>query len=140
MVLFSSRSQVVNFFTKWKHHYLSENIAKFQSNDNLFTQYLFLNKKNGVIWWLLHDNLRGREQEWEEKGSTNSAPKPCFKIVTVWKVYKKNQLFLPYNEFDILEWRSMTHFFLRFQSFFFLNLRKCDQIVILSKDSMIACH
>ena len=39
-----SRSQVVNFL-KWKHHYFSENIAIFHSNDNLFTQYLFLNKK-----------------------------------------------------------------------------------------------
>ena len=67
-----SRSQVVNFL-KWKHHYLSENIAIFHSNDDLFTQYLFLNKKKGVIWWLFHDDLRAREQEREEKETTNSA-------------------------------------------------------------------
>ena len=42
--LLFSRSQVVNFF-KWKHHYLSENIAIFHSNDDLFNQYLFLNEK-----------------------------------------------------------------------------------------------
>ena len=42
--LFSFRSQVVNFL-KWKHHYLSENIAIFHSNDDLFPQYLFLNEK-----------------------------------------------------------------------------------------------
>ena len=39
-----SCSQVVNFL-KWKHHYLSENIAIFHSNYDLFTQYLFLNEK-----------------------------------------------------------------------------------------------
>ena len=42
--LFSSRSQVVNFL-KWKHHHLSENIAIFHSNYDLFTQYIFLNEK-----------------------------------------------------------------------------------------------
>ena len=40
-----SRSQVVNFL-KWIHHYLSENISIFHPNDDLFTQYLFFNKKN----------------------------------------------------------------------------------------------
>ena len=43
LALFSC-SQVVNFL-KWKHHYLSENIAIFHSNDDLFTKYLFLNEK-----------------------------------------------------------------------------------------------
>ena len=53
--------------------FLSENIAVFHSNDDLFNQYHFLNEK-GVIWWLLHDDLRAREREQEEKGTTNSAP------------------------------------------------------------------
>ena len=39
-----SRSQVINFF-KWKHQYLSENIAIFRSNDDLLTQSHFWKKK-----------------------------------------------------------------------------------------------
>ena len=39
-----SCSQVVNFL-KWKNHYLSKNITIFHSNDDFFTQYLFLNEK-----------------------------------------------------------------------------------------------
>ena len=74
MVPFSSH-EVVNFF-KQKYYYLSENIAIFHSNDNFFTQHLFLNEKS-VIRWLFHDHLRPREREREEKGTTNSAPK-CF--------------------------------------------------------------
>ena len=44
VVRFSSRSQFVNFL-KWKHHSLSKNIVIFHSNDDLFTQYHFLNEK-----------------------------------------------------------------------------------------------
>ena len=53
VVPFSSRS-----------HYLSENIAIFHSNDNLFTQYLFLNKKRCHLmtfsWQLESERTRAR--------------------------------------------------------------------------------
>ena len=57
--------------TYW-HHSLSENIAIFQTNDYLFIQYLFLNKKR-CHWWHFHDILRGIQRE--EKGTKNSVPK-----------------------------------------------------------------
>ena len=58
-----SSSQVVNFI-KWKHHCLSENIIFFHSNDDLFTQYLFLNKKRchlmNFSWRLESKRTRGK--------------------------------------------------------------------------------
>ena len=65
VVSFSSRCQVVNFFM-WKHHYLSENIGIFHSNDDLFTPYLFLNKKRCHLmtfsWRLESERTRAREK------------------------------------------------------------------------------
>ena len=56
-----------NFFCskkecEWNHHHLSEN-------------FTILNKTSCLIWWLFNDDLRAREREREEKGTTNSAPK-----------------------------------------------------------------
>ena len=70
--LFSSRSQVVNFL-KWKHYHLSENIAIFHSNYDLFTQYIFLNEKRCHLmtfsWRVGSERTKARE-----KWTTNSAP------------------------------------------------------------------
>ena len=61
--LLFSRSQVVNFL-EWKHHYLTKNIIIFHSNDNLFTQSLFLNKKMCHLvtfsWRLESERTRAR--------------------------------------------------------------------------------
>ena len=49
VVPFSSLSSSLksSTFLREKHHYLNESITIFPSNDILFTQYLFLNKKKG---------------------------------------------------------------------------------------------
>ena len=58
-----SRSQVFNFL-KWKHPYLSKNIAIFHSNDDFFTQYLFMYEKRCHLmtfsWRLESQRTRAR--------------------------------------------------------------------------------
>ena len=67
LLLSFSRSQVINFW-KWKHHYLSKNITIFHSNDDFFTQYLFLNKQKRChlmtfSWWLESERIRVKHYE-----------------------------------------------------------------------------
>ena len=49
---------------KWNYHYLSENIAIFYSNSDVFTQYLFLNEKRCHLmtftWCLESERMRVR--------------------------------------------------------------------------------
>ena len=63
LLLSFSCFQVINFL-KWKHHYLSKNIAIFHSNDDLFTQYLFLNEKRCHLmtfsWQFESERMRAR--------------------------------------------------------------------------------
>ena len=70
-----SHSQLINFL-KWKYHYFSEKIVIFQS-----FQPIPLFGKKSCLWWLFHDDLRAREWDREEKGTTNSAPKYSQSIV-----------------------------------------------------------
>ena len=53
---------------EWKHCHISLKWGPFLPICTSFWM------KKGVIWWLFHDNLRAREQEREEKGTTNPAP------------------------------------------------------------------
>ena len=41
----------------------------------IWVKTLIILDKKVVVWWLYNDNLRAREWEWEEKETTNSAPK-----------------------------------------------------------------
>ena len=72
--LLFSWSQVVKF-SKWKHHSLSKKHCHISLKWWSFHPTSFWMKK-GVIWWLLDDNLKGRGQEQEEKGTTNPVPIP----------------------------------------------------------------
>ena len=63
VVPFSSLSSSLksSTFLREKHHYLNESITIFPSNDILFTQYLFLNKKKVTFSWRLESKrTRGK--------------------------------------------------------------------------------
>ena len=52
------------YFFKWKHHYFSKNIIFFHPNDDLLTQFLFLNGKRchllTFLWRLESEITRGK--------------------------------------------------------------------------------
>ena len=86
ILLSFSHSQVVTFF-KWKHHYLSENIAIFHPNDDFFTQYLLLNEERCHLttfsWRLENESERKKE------------PCPCFDFYySIIIFYKKLSLYI----------------------------------------------
>ena len=89
LVPFSSRSlalQVVNFW-KWKHQYLRENIALFHSNDDLFTQYQFLNKERCHLMtfsWRL-ESERKKEPQIPRLCAFRNYLTPC--VMTMWCVF-----------------------------------------------------
>ena len=73
--LLFSRSQVIikkssNDNCLGSNRGLRENIIKHQTL-SFWTDKI-------IIWWLFNDGFRAREGEWEEKGTTNSAPKCSF--------------------------------------------------------------
>ena len=86
VVPFSSHSQVVNLF-KWKHHYLRENIAIFQSNYDLFTQYLFLNEKKVSFMTFFLTTWEQDNKSERKKGP--QIPRPG--QITLWDIHTQKQ-------------------------------------------------
>ena len=104
VVPFSSRSQVVNFL-KWKHHYLRENNAIFQSNYDLFTQYLFLKEKKESF-----DDFFMTTWEQDNKSERKKEPQiPRLGQIRLWNI----QLFIPQNKNSswlILPYSTNVHY------------------------------